>query len=204
VTLNDSAELSGGVNPQGSIEFKLFAPGDEDCSGTPVFTQSVDVNGNGTYNTTNGYPSDATGIYRWTATYTSSNANNSNAESGCQDEQVTIRPAAATIETAQELYPQDSATISANAGGPPTGTVDFALYGPNDANCSGTPVFTQENVELTNGTANTNNTDFSVDEASSGNYKWIVHYDGDATHDEATSECGREAFTATIDNDTTP
>jgi hypothetical protein len=43
-----------------------------------------------------------------------------------------------------------------------------------------------------------------VDEASSGNYKWIVHYDADATHDEATSEYGREAFTATIDNDTTP
>jgi hypothetical protein len=111
-----------------------------------------------------------------------------------------VTPAAANIDTAQELFPQDSATLSANAGGTPTGTVDFALYA--GADCSGTPVFTQENVDLTNGTANTNNTDFSVDQASSGDYKWIVHYDGDATHDEATSECGKEAFTATIDNDT--
>jgi hypothetical protein len=208
VTLNDSAELSGGVNPQGSIEFKLFAPGDEDCSGTPVFTQSVDVNGNDTYNTTGGYPSDATGIYRWTATYTSSNANNSNAESGCQDEQVTISPAEATIETAQELFPQDSATISATAGGRPTGTVTFTLYAGPD--CSGTPAYPAETVQLTDGdtpntsTANTNNTSFSVDEASSGDYKWIVEYSGDDTHDGVTSECGEEAFTATIDNDTTP
>jgi hypothetical protein len=43
-----------------------------------------------------------------------------------------------------------------------------------------------------------------VDEASSGDYKWIVEYSGDDTHDGVTSECGEEAFTATIDNDTTP
>jgi hypothetical protein len=203
VVLKDSASLTNGVNPQGSIEFKLFAPGDTDCSGTPVFTETVNVNnGNGTYNTTNGYTSDTVGTYRWTAKYTSSNANNTDAESGCQDEQVTISPAAANIDTAQELFPQDSATLSATAGGTPTGTVDFALYGPNDANCSGTPVYTKDNVTLTNGVANTDNTTFSVNQAKSGDYKWIVHYDGDATHNEATSQCGKEAFTAMIDNDT--
>jgi hypothetical protein len=108
--------------------------------------------------------------------------------------------AAANVSTTQELFPQDTATLSANAGGTPTGTVDFALYGPNDANCSGTPAYSEENVDLTSGVANTNNTSFSVDQADSGNYKWIVHYDGDATHVEATSPCGKEAFTATIDD----
>ena len=55
---------------------------------------------------------------------------------------------------------------------------------------------------LDNGTANTDNTDFSVNAAGSGNYKWGVTYSGDDTHDGATSACGKEAFTATIDNDT--
>jgi hypothetical protein len=114
-----------------------------------------------------------------------------------------VGKAPANISTAQELFPQDSATLTATAGDTPTGTVDFALYGPNDANCSGTAVYTEENVDLTSGVANTDNTSFSVDQPDSGNYKWIVHYDGDATHNEATSECGKEAFTATIDDDTT-
>jgi hypothetical protein len=114
-----------------------------------------------------------------------------------------VGKAAAYITTAQKLFPQDSATLSATAGGTPTGTVDFALYAPSDTNCSGTPIFTQQNVNLTNGVANTNNTNFSVNQASSGNYKWVVHYDGDATHNEATSACGKEAFTATIEDDTT-
>jgi hypothetical protein len=114
-----------------------------------------------------------------------------------------VNPAAANIDTAQELFPQDSATLSANTGGTPTGTVNFALYGPDDANCSGTPVYTENNVPLDNGTANTDNTNFSVDAGGSGEYKWIVEYSGDDTHDGATSACGKEAFTATIDNDTT-
>lgn len=309
VTLNDSAALTNGVNPQGSIQFKLFAPGDTNCDGPAVFTQTVSVNGNGTYNTTGGYQSNATGIYRWTATYTSSNANNNNASSGCQAEQVTISPASpnivtqatasvtidspisdtatlsggvnptgtitfnlygpndadcsgnpvytdtvqvnngngnypsgnftpqavgtyrwtahysgdsnnqaadspcnaehessvvnkapANIATAQELFPQDSATLSASAGGTPSGTVHFALYA--SADCSGTPVY-EETVTLANGTANTDNTNFSVKQADSGTYKWLVTYGGDNTHEGATSACGKEAFTATVDNDTT-
>jgi hypothetical protein len=42
-----------------------------------------------------------------------------------------------------------------------------------------------------------------VDQASSGSYKWLVKYSGDAKHEGATSACGKEAFAATVDNDTT-
>ena len=74
-----------------------------------------------------------------------------------------VGKAAANIETAQELFPQDSATLSANAGGTPTGTVNFYLFATSD--CSGDPVYSEEDVNLTNGTANTDNTSFSVDES---------------------------------------
>jgi hypothetical protein len=200
--ISDTATLSGVTNNAGgTITFRAFGPDDANCSGTAAFTsQPIAVNGPGNYNSGNFTP-EQVGTYRWTADY-SGDANNEEASSPCNapNESSVVSPAAANIVTTQKLFPQDSATLSANAGGTPTGTVDFALYA--GADCSGTPVFTQENVDLTNGTANTNNTEVFVDQASSGDYKWIVHYDGDATHDEATSECGKEAFTATIDNDT--
>jgi hypothetical protein len=112
-----------------------------------------------------------------------------------------VGKAPANIETAQELFPQDSATLSGTAGGTPTGTVNFYLFATSD--CGGDPLCSEENVNLANGTANTNNTEFSVDEANDGDYKWLVEYSGDDTHDGATSACGKEAFTATVDDDTT-
>jgi hypothetical protein len=45
-------------------------------------------------------------------------------------------------------------------------------------------------------------TEFSMDEANDGDYKWLVEYSCDDTHDGATSDCGKEAFTATVDDTT--
>jgi hypothetical protein len=69
----DSAVLSGGYFPTGSITFTLLAPG-----GPILFTDTVSVNGNGTYNSPgftlpSGSPA---GIYTWSANYNSSNGNN--------------------------------------------------------------------------------------------------------------------------------
>ncbi|MBA3426916.1 MAG: hypothetical protein ACR2HO_00175 [Rubrobacteraceae bacterium] len=208
-SISDTATLSGvRTNAGGTITFKAYGPNDADCSGPVAYTNTVNVNNtdgdsNGDYGSGSFTPT-ASGTYRWTADY-SGDGNNESASSPCNapDESSVVNKAPATIDTAQELFPQDSATLSATADGTPTGDVDFALYGPNDATCSGTPVYTQNNVALTNGTANTDNTDLSVDQASSGNYKWVVEYSGDDTHNTATSACGKEAFTATIDNDTT-
>jgi uncharacterized repeat protein (TIGR01451 family) len=93
VVLNDSATLSGGADtPQGTILFKLFGPNNATCNpegAAPVYTQSVDVDGNGTYNTLPGYSTGAAGTYRWVARY-SGDDNNLGVTSGCSDEQVTV------------------------------------------------------------------------------------------------------------------
>ena len=48
----------------------------------------------------------------------------------------------------------DTATVTGEPGFPtPTGTVTFRIYGPNNATCTGTPVFTSTNRPLTGGTA---------------------------------------------------
>jgi hypothetical protein len=203
-SISDVATLSGvAANAGGTITFRAFGPDNATCSGTPAFTSTLNVSGPGDY-TSDPFTPTAPGTYYWIASY-SGDAKNLAVSGECGDpnESSVVGKAPANIQTAQKLFPQDSATLSATAGGTPTGTVDFALYGPNDADCSGPPVYTENNVQLDGGTANTNNTNFSVNADGSGDYKWIVTYSGDDTHDGATSACGKEAFTANIDNDTT-
>lgn len=97
VTLNDSATLSGGYSPTGTISFRLFSPTDATCSGTPAFTNTINVlSGNGNYNTSAGFVTNSAGTWRWIASY-SGDANNNTASGGCNDEQVTIT--AATTRT---------------------------------------------------------------------------------------------------------
>src|SRR5262249_41246026 len=63
--LNDSATLSGGFQPTGTITFSLFYNG----GATAVRTETVPVNGNGTYATTAGFTlpptGTVTGTYQW-------------------------------------------------------------------------------------------------------------------------------------------
>ena len=52
-TVTDTATLSGGYKPTGTITFNLFPTAD--CSGAPVDTETVTVSGNGTFTTPTGY-----------------------------------------------------------------------------------------------------------------------------------------------------
>ena len=79
--IHDSATLSGGANPKGTITFKLYGPNNSTCSGTPKFTSTVDVNGNGPYASDEFTPT-AAGTYRWIANY-SGDANNSPTTNAC-------------------------------------------------------------------------------------------------------------------------
>jgi hypothetical protein len=195
--ISDTATLSNATaNAGGTITFHLFS--DSQCQNEVTTGLSpVSVNGNGDYNSGNFTPS-AAGTYYWTASY-SGDANNEAASTACGDanESSVVNKAPSSIATAQSLRPQDSATISASAGGTPTGSVTFKLFAPGDTTCSGPAVYT-ETVALSGGSANTSNSTFSVTAGSSGTYRWEVTYSGDATHNGSTSACGTEQFTATI------
>jgi uncharacterized repeat protein (TIGR01451 family) len=92
-TLEDVAGLTGGFDPIGSITFRLYAPGVDPTVGPATYTEIVGVNGDGTYHTTVGFASNATGIWHWVATY-NGDPNNHSVSSGPLDEPVTIPPAA--------------------------------------------------------------------------------------------------------------
>jgi hypothetical protein len=162
----------------------------------------VTVNGNGNYGSGN-YTPAAVGTYYWIANY-SGDASNEPANGACGDtgESSIVNKASSGIVTSQTITPQDSATISASAGGTPTGSVTFKLYGPDNATCDaqGAGAVYTETVQLSNGSASTSNTTFWVSTASASTYKWLVVYGGDANHDGTTGTCGTEAFTLTIKN----
>ena len=87
--LKDTATLSGGNNPTGTITFTLYNP-----SGTLVDTETVTVNGNGIYTTPNGYTlpttGNVTGTYQWDATYNGDANNNAVSDVNDTNEQITI------------------------------------------------------------------------------------------------------------------
>ncbi len=99
--LTDSATLSGGNSPTGTITFDLFQNG----GSTPVHTEVVNVSGNGTYTTPTGFTlatsGTVTGIYQWD-TFFSGNAprNNTASDVNATDEQVTVSPGSTSTATA--------------------------------------------------------------------------------------------------------
>ncbi|MCA1683968.1 MAG: hypothetical protein LC708_02420, partial [Actinobacteria bacterium] len=152
-TIFDTANLSGGTNPTGTITFNLYGPGDPTCAGPPIATSTVPVAGNGLYPSGNFVvtttpPFTGAGTYRFTATYSGDANNVAVGPTACADpnEDVLITPVSPQITTtASASVPvggtvTDTATLTGGAG--PTGTITFNLYGPTDPNCLGAPVFT--------------------------------------------------------------
>jgi hypothetical protein len=96
--VTDTATVSGGASPGGTIEFRLYGPSAAaDCSGAPVFDQTITVSGNGSYTSPQFTPSRA-GTYWWIASY-SGDPSNTPAASGCGAEPVTISKASPALAT---------------------------------------------------------------------------------------------------------
>ena len=87
--LNDSAALSDGLNPTGTITFNLYDVNDPTCGGVPIFTNTVTVSDNGVYSTSTGFTTVEAGTYHWLATY-SGDASNDSVTSICSNEAVAI------------------------------------------------------------------------------------------------------------------
>jgi hypothetical protein len=200
-TVTDTATLSGGSAPTGTIDFQLWGPSATAiCSGTPVFDKTVIVGGNGSYTSPSFTPSQA-GTYWWTASYSGDGANNA-AASGCGGDSVTIgqlstgiatTPSTTGTGTAGSTTVTDSATLS--GGLSPTGTITFSLYGPSSQpNCNGTAVDTETATASGDGSYTTPT---GATPSQAGTYWWIASYGGDTNNTSAASKCGDESVTLT-------
>jgi hypothetical protein len=90
--VHDTAHLTGGQSPTGSITFRLYGRNDTNCSNNPAFKDTVSVSGSGDYLSADFTP-DRAGTYRWTARYSGDTVNDANA-TACNDagESVTVTP----------------------------------------------------------------------------------------------------------------
>jgi hypothetical protein len=193
--ISDTATLSGSNNATGDIVFRAYGPSATAvCTADNlVFTSApVTVTGDDTYGPVSFTPT-AAGTYHWIASY-SGDVNNLPAAGTCgaAGETSVVNPPAPgepTIATRATTPVTVGATISDTAvvsgGTDPTGTVDFALYGPNDATCSGEPIFTSNGRALTNGTA----TSAPFTTTVAGTYRWIASYNGDANDTAVSGSC---------------
>lgn len=94
-TVFDTATIATSTDPgpTGTMSFALFGPGAPTCAGTPAFTSSRPVQGNGSYSSDPFVPV-APGTYRWVASY-SGDADDPGATTPCDDpaQQVEVRAA---------------------------------------------------------------------------------------------------------------
>src|SRR5262249_39067193 len=173
----DTATLSSGFGtPQGTITFNVYNANTV-CSGSPLFTSTVSVNGNGSYASTPFTPPGA-GSYNWVATYSGDANNNAyTAACGANGETLAVQTAPTTIIT--QLSPTtmtltttagtsyDTATLSGGFNNP-KGTITFSIY--STPNCSGSPLQTSSvNV---NGNGNYASPSFTP--SSAGTYQWTA------------------------------
>ena len=200
--VSDSATLASAFNATGSIIFTLYGPNDPTCANAPVFTSAaIPVNGNGPYGSGN-FTTTQAGTYLWRASY-GGDANNNPVAGACgaANESVEVQKASPAVTTVAS--PAFGALIGASlsdtatlAGGfNPTGTIVFNVYGPNDATCSGAPVFTSALIPV-NGNGNYLSGSFTPTVA--GTYSFIASYSGDANNNPASDTCALPAETIRV------
>lgn len=225
----------------GTITFTLVGPDGETLDCTTVASalagttgdnpETVDVedsngdpSGDGDY-FTSGFTPDRPGDYHWKASY-SGNSPNTLAAShndACDEEaeDVTVEQLQPSISTAQNFIPNDSATVTVDAGaGDLAGTVTFYLF-VDDATCAEGDLEAADYTEalavsdtddagdttLSDTVETSNETPYGD---SGTTFDWIAVFESDTSaHLGVTSDCGNENSSITIDNgeaqpDTTP
>lgn len=185
VSLGDTAMLSGGDNPTGTITFTL------DLNGNQVTSRQVTVNGDGQYTAHYNLPNSGTvvGTYQWNLSYSGDGNNGEAADDNDVNEQVTVSKASPTLSAdpipAQATLGPTSVTLTdaaALSGGfHETGTITFSLKYDND----GTPIYTD--------TVNVNGDGLYMPASYTlattgkvvGDYQWDVTYSGDSNNNGA-------------------
>ena len=81
----------------------------------------------------------------------------------------------------------DSVTVSGRVNPQDSATVDFRLYGPNDATCTGTPIF--ESLAVPYPIASGPVTSAPFTPTVPGTYRWVAGYSGDANNNPVADVC---------------
>jgi hypothetical protein len=197
--VSDTATLTGGVKPSGTIKFALFGPGDANCARAPAFISAVPVSKNDTY-ASGSFTPTVVGTYRWIASY-SGDPNNPPISTVCNDpkEIVDVTAVAVVTLTTRASHDvtlgrqvSDVATLANGVG--PTGTITFRLFGPGNATCTGAAAFTSTKPVSGNGSY----TSAPFTPSVGGTYRWIAAYSGDANNSPVSTVCNAPGQTVRV------
>jgi hypothetical protein len=199
--IHDTAQVSGGVNPTGTVTFFLYAPSNPTCANSEgsagtVQTVTVPLSAGGSATSAGSpYTTVESGTYNWIAKY-SGDSRNKSVSTACNDEQVSVGKDGTAVTTiasaggAPGVTLHDSAKVTGTLK--PTGTVTFSLYGPSNTTCTAKPIFTSTVALSSSATAIS--AAFSGTKAT-GTYNWVASYSGDASNAPSKSRCGAEPVT---------
>lgn len=236
----DPADVTVGDDADGTITFKLYGPLVDDPETTDVIegcdtlatdfpaagiVVDIDNGGDGTYGGPDSSPAvsfvpAAPGVYAWKAVYSGDLPNTLSASHNgdCDDpnEAVTVQQLQPTMDTAQSFIPNDSATVTVEAGaGDLDGTVTFYLW-VDDSTCDAgvladaDATFGPFDVSDTDDAGDTSLTDTVGTQNTTAygttgtTFDWIAVFESDnGAHLDVTSGCGNENSSITIDNGVT-
>ena len=206
-TFTDTATVTGpagAATPTGTVDFFVYGPNNAPCTGAPVASSlNRPLNASGVAVSAVFTPGSA-GTYRVIAVY-SGDVNYTAVSGACNDpgETVVVSQATPVIATAVNDSTltigqsfTDTATITVPAGAPaPTGTVDFFVYGPNNATCTGTPFASSLNRPVgAGGTA----TSATFTPNAVGTYRVIAVYSGDVNYTAVSGACNDPGETVVV------
>ena len=186
--LTDSATLSGGYNPTGSISFTLTAP-----DGTTTPEGSVTVTGDANYSSPSVLATEV-GVYTWHASYSGDTNNGPASDNGANEGVTTVKasPSIATAASATACGVVGGAVISDSAvlsGGYDVmgGQITFTLKAPDGTTAASETV----NVHGDG----TYSTPMGVTATEVGTYTWHASYTGDGLNNGAIDNGVNESVT---------
>ncbi|MGA7361826.1 MAG: hypothetical protein WBZ07_02585 [Candidatus Dormiibacterota bacterium] len=196
----DTATVTGGYQPTGTVTFDLY--NNASCTGTPVYVSSPAIQVSGGQAVSAAYTVDSAGTWEWTASY-SGDQYNVASSSNCGQEPVTVGLATPSVTTVTSNGSSqvvvgsdiaDSANVTNSTNGTTnnsSGNVYFNLFAPGDPSCTDPAIYTNEQA-LAVGVPYSTATSDAYLVRHLGTYNWTAQYAGDGNDLTNTSACGSE------------
>lgn len=180
--------VAGPYSPFGTVTFNAYGPDDATCTNRPVFTSTVNVDGDGSYPSGQFRPQSA-GKYRWSASY-SNDVHNSAPPSGCN-----ASGESQVVSGSQPVYyppPPPGTTTSLFSTPNPSNLGDPVTFSANVASSSsgtptGTVTFQEGSTTLGSATLSGQSAMLTLNTLPVGSHDVTATYAGDGTFAGSTS-----------------
>jgi uncharacterized repeat protein (TIGR01451 family) len=188
-SVHDNAQVSGteaGGTPSGAVTFTLYPQASCDGEGSSSTSAPLTLD-NGIAES--GDTVVAAGGLAYRAHYAGSDIYNPS-DGACEPlEALLLTPTLSTNASADVVLGGELTDVAHLGGGhDPQGTITFNLYGPNNSECTGEPVFTD--TQDVDGAGDYTSEAFTV--AAAGTYRWTASYSGDDSNNPVAEGCGGE------------